>query len=193
MSTLELLEQSLNTVQADIRSCMEPVEQTAEEMSKAVVPIEQHLSLADCDLGYASEREEDTGHISKVLTDREAYELNQYRQRMEERKSMRSRPCSGSTIRSRPDSGQSVKTRPQSSVRPRINSTASSGICSAKTFSVAPDERGTVSPIETNGEFTLEPYHQQQEEETESAISGTSSTETDSVLGDSNKHSVTPP
>ena len=190
MSTIELLEQSLNTVQADIRSCMEPVQQTTEEMSKAFVPVEQHLNVADCDLGYASEREEDSGHISKVLTDREAYELNQYRQRMEERKSMRSRPCSGSTVRSRPDSGQSVKTRPQSSVRPRINSTASSGICSAKTFSVTP---GAVSPIETNGEFSLEPYHQQQEEETESAISGASSAETDSVLGDSNKQLVTSP
>ena len=193
MSTLELLEQSLNTVQADIRSCMEPVEQTTEEMSKALVPVEQRLSVADCDLGYSSEREEDTGQISKILTDQETYELHQYRQRMEERKSMRSRSGSGSTVRSRPDSGQSVKTRPQSNHPSRINSAASSGIGSAKTFNVTPDERDTVNSIETNGEFALEPYNQQQREETESANSGTSSADTDSVLGDSSKHSVTSP
>ena len=46
MSTLELLEQSLNTVQADIRCCMEPTEQTTEDLSKALVPATSGLGTA---------------------------------------------------------------------------------------------------------------------------------------------------
>ena len=185
MSTLELLEQSLNTVQADIRSCMEPAEQTTEDLSKALVPVEANV-IADCDLGYSSERDEDLGQMSKILTDKGTYELDQYQQKLKERKSLRSRPGSGSIIRSRPNSGQSGRTRPKSGVRSRLSSANSSGIYSMDPSNVAVNEVSINQLTQTSDELTLVPY-QQNVEETESAASSTCSGDTDSVLNDNHK------
>ena len=155
------------------------------------MPVEEY-SVAECDLGYSSEKEEDTGNISKLITDAEAYELEQYRQKMKERKSPMSRSGSGCSRRSKPDSGQSVKVRPQSGIRSRLSSTPSSDIGSVNALVLPADVKAgnTVYATHPSEELAAVP-HQQHIEEAESGMSSASSTEADSVLGDSYKSQVT--
>ncbi len=93
------------------------------------------------------------GEISKVLTDTETYEIEKYRERLQERRSsQRSRP--GSAARSRPNSGslpgsasklrpeinQNIRLRPDSGISTR--SRPDSGITSLRS---RPDSGTTIS------------------------------------------------